>query len=343
MIITSVVLHRFDIALSRQLPVASQRINRRHGLVLTATTQTNQASVEVSPLSGTDIHGEPLQGFSRESLAQCQQQLTQFMATLVGQPIEALNQLSQQTDLPAVAYGLSLLAAKLQQQLPVHHPNWTKVPLLYCNQDEAITDFQTRIAQLDDSINIAKVKVAQADLAQELQLIHQIWAIKPQLKLKLDANQGFTLEQAIEFGSCLDSDKIIYIEEPCQNPADNVTFYQATSMPYALDETLNDPDYRYQYQAGLNALVLKPMIIGDIATLQQLVEQANEDGVSSVLSSSLESSLGINDICTLAAAITPMQAPGVDTLAAFSQEILISNGQRPCLNLDQLTLICRYE
>ncbi len=114
-------------------------------------------------------------------------------------------------------------------------------------------------------------------------------------------------------------------------------------MPYALDETLNDTDYRYQYQAGLNALVLKPMIIGDIAKLQQLVEQANEDGVSSVLSSSLESSLGINDICTLAAAITPMQAPGVDTLAAFSQDILISNGQRPCLNLDQLTLICRYE
>ncbi|MCL1050538.1 o-succinylbenzoate synthase [Shewanella abyssi] len=343
MILTKLSLHQYSIDLDRLLPVGKQRIDQRHGLVLSATislaSDERTEQVEIAPLSGTDIEGNPLTGYSQHSLAETTAQLGEYLTQLHLQPVDKLLDFADKTEQNAVAFGLSLLHAKLSGQLDGHSLEARTIPLIYRNQDEPLTAVTERVAALAKNVHAVKVKVAQTSLEDEIKLIHQILAIRPDLKLRLDANRGFELQQAIEFIACIPLHAIEYIEEPCKQAVDNPTFYQAIAAPWALDESLNEPHYQFEMQAGLCAIIIKPMLLGSLEKLQSLQHLAAEHGVRSILSSSLEASLGITDLSRLADIVTPGEIPGIDTLSAFSQDLLQSTGKARCLQLGDLQLL----
>jgi O-succinylbenzoate synthase len=343
MILTKLSLHQYTIDLDRLLPVGKQRIDERHGLVLCATinsgTDERTEQVEIAPLSGIDVDGHQLTGFSQHSLLQTSAQLSEYLAALHQQPADKLLDFADTSEQNAIAYGLSLLHAKLMGSLDGHSLEVRTIPLIYRNQDEPLTAVAERVAALANNIHAVKVKVAQTSLEDEIQLIHQILAIRPDLKLRLDANRGFELQQAIEFIACIPIHAIEYIEEPCSRPADNPIFYNAIGAPWALDESLNDPHYQFEMQAGLCAIIIKPMLLGSLQKLQSLQHLATEHGVRSILSSSLEASLGIAALSRLASIMTPDEVPGIDTLSAFSQDLVQSTGKAKCLQLSDLQLL----
>ena len=339
--LTQLGLYQFAIGLDKPLPVGKQRIEQRQGLVLVAQSQSRQEWVEISPLSGIDNQGQVLTGFSHETLAEVSEQLAALLPQLHQQPIDNLLDLAEQTALPSLAFGLSQLHAKLAGKFDGHAITARTIPLIYRQSNETLTVVSERVASLSSSVYAVKVKVAQESLEDEIKLIHQILAIRPDLKLRLDANRGFTLEQAIEFAACIPLSSVEYIEEPCQNPDDNQAFYHTIEMPWALDESLNSANYEFKMQAGLSALIIKPMLIGSIEKLQHLITTATEHGVRCILSSSLEASLGIEALSRLASIITPDEIPGIDTLVAFSQDLLTSSGKPVCLQLEDLTLLTR--
>ncbi|MGI2258445.1 o-succinylbenzoate synthase [Shewanella sp. GXUN23E] len=376
--IQSAALYQYRIPLQPMLPVGSARINERQGLVLAIECDDGTRAVtEIAPLSGEDHQGNAFSGFSRESLGQVIAWLQSQLTSLPGQSPDTLLTLSAHTPYPSAALGLSLAAAKLSDDLPAIRQKQRPIPLLYIPdlsaqdltaQNEAARSetaqsadaisqrafneraisqkvaahIAERVSALSPDVQQVKVKVGQLPMAQEIALIHQILAANPKLKLRLDANRAFTLEQALDFCACLPLDAIEYIEEPCQDPADNIELHQALGILYALDESLNDPDYRFEPAPGLCALVIKPMLTGSLYRLSELILTADAHGVRSVLSSALESSLGINDIRTLAAWLTPTESPGVDTLGAFTQALIAPLADKPCLQLNDLTLIGEY-
>ncbi|WP_394202568.1 o-succinylbenzoate synthase [Shewanella waksmanii] len=335
----SLKLSRYRIALSAHLPVASQRIDHRQGLVLSASIDQQNHYVEIAPLSGVDIEGKPLHGFSQETLNEVEVELAKLLPELASQGIAGLQAAAKSSRFPSLAYGLSMLAAKLSGQLPEARLTPNKIPLLYQNSNESLTDLQNKVRALGSDITRVKVKVAQAELSQEIAMIHGILAIRPDLKLRLDANQGLSVGDAIDMLACLPHEAIEYIEEPCATVADCVAVYQAVDIPFALDETLNHADYQFEPLPGLAAVVIKPMLLGDISPLQQWTSIAQEHGVAVILSSSLESSLGIEMIKDLAQQLSPDQPPSIDTLAPFSQDIIVSTGGKPCLSFEQLTSV----
>ncbi|QFU20634.1 o-succinylbenzoate synthase [Shewanella eurypsychrophilus] len=352
MIISSVQLFSYQIPLDKLLPVGRQRIDKRKGLVLqleaiensdeTGSELKRVEQVEISPLSGLDVDANPLLGFSLESLDDASHQLSNLVDVLVGQHIDQLIKLADNSDIPSLAFGLSLLHAKLSGQLDGHNLSLQEsktVPLIYRVTDESKECFDARIRAIPTDIHAVKVKVAQTSLEDEIKLVHQILAIRPDIKLRLDANRGFTLEQAIEFAACLPLDAVEYIEEPCIDHKDNQKFFHAIPMPWALDETLNDPSYQFTMQPGLTALVIKPMLIGTLVKLQKLQHEAEHHGVRTILSSSLEASLGIEALAKLSRVMTPDEIPGLDTLSAFSKDLLINSGKAQCLKLSCLTEI----
>ncbi len=343
MLLSKLSLYQFNIELDRLLPVGKQRIDNRSGLVLvvTATTDASERTeyVEISPLSGIDVDGNPLTGFSQHSLADTITELTNDLPALLQQPVDKLLTLADNSQQPAIAFGLSLMHAKLMGSLDGHSIESRTIPLIYRNQDEPLSAVAQRVAALANNVHAVKVKVAQTSLEDEIQLIHQILAIRPDLKLRLDANRGFELQQAIEFVACIPLHAIEYIEEPCRQPSDNQSFYKAIEAPWALDESLNDPDYQFEMQAGLCAIIIKPMLLGSLEKLQALQHVANEHGVRTILSSSLESSLGIDALSRLANIATPDEIPGIDTLDAFNQDLLQSSGKTQCLQLSELSLL----
>lgn len=334
-------LYRYQIPLDKLLPVGNQRIEMREGLVLRVTTETQQQAVEIAPLSGIDIDGQPIRGFSQESIAEVIQALVESMPLLKGQHIDKLLDIADATSLASLAYGLSLLHAKLSGKLLLWHTD-KSVPLIYRHQDEDVALLQRRIGALSEAVHGVKVKVGQTSMEDEIQLIHHILAVRPELKLRLDANRAFNLEQAIDFCACLPLASIEYIEEPCHNPKDNSQLFHAVGIPFALDESLNDTSYQFKMTPGLTALVLKPMLIGHINRLQKLIEEAQAHGVRTMISSSLEASLGIDALKAINLECTPDEIPGLDTLSAFSCDLIVSSGKQHCLDFDDLTLIQQY-
>ncbi|ASK70972.1 o-succinylbenzoate synthase [Shewanella bicestrii] len=343
MILTSLSLYLYRLPLDRFLPVGKQRIDHRTGLVLQAKAQAegeeSEQLIEIAPLSGFDIDQQPLSGFSRESLEEVQQALVALLPKLQNQPIDYLLEQAEASPYPSMAFGLSLLHAKLSGKLESVRPVTATVPLIYQPVDAPKTELIANIASLDSCVRSVKVKVAQTSVEDELSLIYGILGQRPDLKLRLDANRGFSLEQALDFAACLPLESIEYIEEPCQHPQDNQTLYRAIPLPYALDESLNEPDYQFMMHEGLTALIIKPMLLGSIEKLQRLIDEAHSHGVRCILSSSLEASLGINDLAHLAAILTPDEIPGLDTLAAFSQDLIVPSGKPQCLKLHQLKLV----
>ncbi|MEI6859542.1 MAG: o-succinylbenzoate synthase [Shewanella sp.] len=352
MIISSAQLFSYQIPLDKRLPVGKQRIGQRSGLVLRLQVIDSQKAertpvyrtelVEISPLSGLDIDNCPLIGFSQESWQEVSQLLEKRLDSLKGQPVIQLLDLAEDSPYPSLAFGLSLLYAKFIGQLDgteLSLQDTRVVPLIYRGQDEPISTLHDRIRSLPKDTHSVKIKVAQTSLKQEIQLVHQVLAIRPDLKLRLDANLGFTLEQAIDFAACLPFDAIEYIEEPCIDHNDNPNFYRAIGIPWALDETLNDPKFKFVMQPGLTALIIKPMLIGTLEKIQKLQHEADHYGVRTILSSSLEASLGVEGLAKLNQIMSPDEIPGLDTLAAFSTDLIIDSGKTKCLSCDQLTLI----
>lgn len=336
--IISFELYQFQIDLTVPLPVAKQRIDHRIGIIVNVTLDDDlQYFAEISPLTGIDIEGLPLTGFSHETLAQVTAELIQLQSQLIGQNITELAQAAEQSLLPSVQFGLSLLAAKCQQQFPVRVITQAKIPLLY--HGLSTTAIDQKLADLAQ-INSVKIKVAQTDMDSEIAFVHQVLARKPGLTLRLDANRGFTLNQAVDFLACLPKKQIEYIEEPCQQPSDNLKMYQQLGIKYALDEFLLTTDLNFdkllQQQPGIGAFILKPMLLGSLSKMQNIVNIAEHQGVRCILSSSLESDVGIADLALISQALTPDNPAGLDTLSAFSQRLLHDDGS---LDFTKLTLV----
>ena len=336
--ITSLDLYQYQIDLNAPLPVAKQRIDHRVGIIVNVVLDNGQqAFAEVAPLAGIDIEGLQLQGFSHETIEQVTAELTQLQSTLMGKDVNELNTAVANSAYPSVQFGLSVLLAKCLQQFPARVKTQANIPLLYHGLSASAID--NKLADLAN-INSVKIKVAQTDMDSEIAFVHQMLARKPSLTLRLDANRGFTLNQAVDFLACLPKKQIEYVEEPCLQPSDNIELYKQLGIKYALDEFLLTADLDFdkllQNQPGIGAFILKPMLLGSLSKMQEIVSLADHQGVRCILSSSLESDVGITDLAFISQALTPDNPPGLDTLSAFSQRLLDENGQ---LKLNKLKLI----
>lgn len=357
MIIRHISLYQYDIPLTSLLPVGKQRIDHRQGLVLEITAADaldccqHTELVEISPLSGNDINASPITAFSRESLTEVIDYLLALAPTLRNKELELLESIADECSLPSAAFGLSLIYQKLTGVLAgarqAHCAIQSQVvPLIYLKNethaapDQALTQsISHQLSQYNADIQRVKVKVGQVDSQLEIKLIYGILSLFPKMLLRLDANRAFTLDQAIDFCASLPKDNIEYIEEPCINPEDNLSFYQALAIPYGLDETLHDPTYQFEAMEGLVALVIKPMLLGSLNKLANLINDADTQGVQCVLSSALESSLGISDLAILASVLTPDSSPGLDTLSSFKQDLIVRSNKLACLTAQDLNLL----
>ena len=68
--------------------------------------------------------------------------------------------------------------------------------------------------------------------------------------------------------------------------------------------------------------MIKPTLIGSIERCVALINQARALGLNAVLSSSIESSLGLTQLARLAQQYTPNVTPGLDTLDLMAYQVL---------------------
>ena len=175
-----------------------------------------------------------------------------------------------------------------------------------------------------------KIKVAEKGqrLQDDIDRIARVSTLWPDAKIRLDANGGFEVEQAMALiGFMVENGiKLDYFEQPCASIAEladlRVTlFSQSLPVLIAADESVRkSSDPLAVAQAGAaDILVLKAPPLGGIGKAVQI---ANEAGLPVVVSSALDTSVGISMGLHLAAALPNLDFDcGLGTAAMFIGDV----------------------
>ncbi|MEH6822514.1 MAG: o-succinylbenzoate synthase [Motiliproteus sp.] len=278
----------------------------------------------------------PLPGFSIETLAQSQQDLiTQAKAWLNGSATDPIPVLS-----PSARFGFSCALHELDKG-PLSEPGTpVSYPLLQ-DEPEAMLQQWRCLATTQQPASL-KLKLARRSLAREIALVQALLRETPELRLRIDCNQGWTLQQAQQFLTAIPRATIDYLEEPCRDLQQSLELTEQTGVALALDESLRLPGFILPKHPALAALILKPSLTGSLQQLRDWIELGQKRGVRVILSSSYESSLGLAQIAALATQLTPAEAPGLDTARAFSRNLLRGGDPaKPTLTPHDLTCLWR--
>jgi O-succinylbenzoate synthase len=196
-------------------------------------------------------------------------------------------------------------------------------------------DAARRIVLGSGGCTTAKVKVAEpgqgaAEEADRLAAVRD--ALGPGGSIRIDANAGWDVDTAVERLRVLDraARGLEYAEQPVASVPDLARVRRATHVPIAADESIRraqDPMAVVRAEAA-DVVVLKVQPLGGVRACLELAEQV---GLPVVVSSALESSVGLAAGVALAAALPDLPfACGLATAQLFTDDVV----DRPLLPVD---------
>ncbi len=164
---------------------------------------------------------------------------------------------------------------------------------------------------VDAGTKIFKLKVGNRNIPIDVKNVQDLRAlVGKELVLRLDANRGWNMTEAVIFVECIGRENIEYIEEPVNHMDRLDEFYHATHMPVALDETLtvlrcdvSAPGRcmpTLAHHDGVQAYVIKPVVIGGVNASLDWIKEAQENEKKAILSSCFETPVGFEMVKALA-------------------------------------------
>ena len=190
-----------------------------------------------------------------------------------------------------------------------------------------------KIVQSFDGVNTFKIKVGD-NLAEDIARLAKVRSLKPKAKLRIDVNGSWSVETAITNLRAIYENigELEYVEQPCATIDELKRLKDEVRIPLKIagDEILRkaqDP-FKVDLVGAVDILVLKVQPLGGIDKAKEL---ANHHGLPVVVSSALESAVGINYGLQLAGSIANLEFDcGLGTgalLAADLAELPIINGE----------------
>ncbi|AZN29956.1 O-succinylbenzoate synthase [Flaviflexus salsibiostraticola] len=170
----------------------------------------------------------------------------------------------------------------------------------------------------------AKVKVAEKGQTLDDDL-DRIAAVRESFggRIRVDANAGWDVDTAIRAIPLLDKAArgLEYVEQPVASVEDLATVRAAVNVPIAADESIRraeDP-YRVAEQDAADLIICKVQPLGGVRACLRL---AADIGLPVVVSSALESSVGIAAGVALAASLPTLDhACGLATVQLFDRDV----------------------
>lgn len=181
----------------------------------------------------------------------------------------------------------------------------------------------------------AKVKVAEPgqSLAEEQERLEAVRdALGPDGRIRVDANGLWSVDEAVSAIRALDraAGGLEYVEQPVAAVEDLALVRRKVDVPIAADESIRraeDP-YRVRDLEAADVAVLKVQPLGGVAACLRIAEDI---GLPVVVSSALESSVGIAAGVALAAALPELPyACGLATVQLLTDDV----AERPLLPVD---------
>lgn len=319
-------LYKYSIPVDSQLILRNRFLKKREGLLVKVICDEVEGWGEIAPLPE----------FSQESLVQAQEQTIQWLS-LWRDAGSGAKKLSLEHLYPSVAFGLSCSLAEMKGLLNTEG-NYQTAPLCYGDPDE----LYSQLDQMQGE-KVAKIKVGMYEANRDGLIVDMLLEAIPDLSLRLDANRNWSLDKAEMFAKYVKPEhrlRIQFLEEPCRTPQESLNFAEKTGIAIAWDETVRESNFNinsspHLFNQSVKAIVIKPTLVGSLQRCLALIEEAQENGMLAVISSSIESSLGLTQLARIAKQYTK-SIPGLDTLNLMNYQVMRKwpNSDLPLIDLD---------
>jgi O-succinylbenzoate synthase len=190
----------------------------------------------------------------------------------------------------------------------------------------AVGPEQAHAAVVRSGCRTAKVKVADhpASLADDVARVEAVRdALGPGGAVRVDANGAWDIDAAVTAVRALDrdADGLQYVQQPCRTIDELAAVRRRVDVRIAADESIRraDAPLRVAVAGAADVAVLKCAPLGGVARALRVAEAA---GLPCVVSSALETSVGLAAELALAAALPELEfACGLGTLALLDGDL----------------------
>jgi O-succinylbenzoate synthase len=180
-----------------------------------------------------------------------------------------------------------------------------------------------------DGCRTAKVKVAERGqtLTDDLDRVAAVRdPMRPTARIRVDANGGWALDEAVEALGKLAAYGLEYAEQPCATVEELATLRKSLArngidVPIAADESIRKADdpLRVARLEAADVVVVKVAPLGGVSRALEVVAAC---GLPAVVSSALDTSVGIGAGVALAAALPDLEhACGLGTVSLFDRDV----------------------
>lgn len=329
--VTGIAWTRFRLPLRSPFATARYSYGHREGLLLRVFWEGGVSGVgEASPHPGL---GPP-------ALDRLEEALTQAAPALLGRQVEPLAEgiSSFGPSLPAAlacaleTAALDALASSRGEALanllrPEPRP-WVSVNATISAQGVAEAAEQAALARAA-GFPCVKLKVgALASLAAERERVEAVrGAIGPQVKLRLDANGAWGYREAVRAIKELKDLGLELVEQPVApgDPWALARVRREGGLPVAADEDVTGEEaaLRLLEAGAVDALVLKPMVLGGLRRALRIADAAMAAGVPSIVTTTIDAGVGTAAALHLAAALGEgVLACGLATGALLAADVI---------------------
>jgi O-succinylbenzoate synthase len=312
-------LYAYRLPVTEPVFVRGHRLEQREGLLIHLISDT-----------GHEGWGDiaPLPGFSRETLAEAQQQARLACTRLEGRGYEDDQNLLDSL-LPSVRFGFD--SANMMMGADFHQTNpgeWlggetstvSLSALLTGSTDACVAAARRAVTREYETF---KLKVGQGTVEEQVERIRQVRDVLPgNAALRLDANRAWSLETACAIAKALPDFRPAYVEEPLADIAQLTAFHASTGWDLALDETLHGlkPDQPLPDIQGVVAWVFKPTLVGALNDICEWQRRAHWAKKVAIISAAYESGVGIRMLAEIASRAEEWAA-GLDTYRFLAADV----------------------
>ena len=184
---------------------------------------------------------------------------------------------------------------------------------------------------VEQGFSCLKLKVgAAATLVQEVERVATVRdVIGPTRQLRLDANGAWTVDEAIKNLRALQVFDLELVEQPVAGTdiAGLATVRRAVAVRIGADEAVTSYEAASRIIAAdaADVLVIKPMVVGGLRSGQRIIQQAERAGLQCIVTTTLDSGVGIAAAAHLAALLRPPRLPCGLSTATLLAGTLVKN------------------
>ena len=171
--------------------------------------------------------------------------------------------------------------------------------------------------------SVLKVKVAEPSqsLAEDIERIATIRQLRPDATLRVDANRGWSVNEAIAAARHLGP--LEYMEQPVATVGEMEELRRWVDVPIAADESIRKAEDPYEIarRRAADYAVIKVAPMGGVAQVERVAEFMAQHGMGIRIASALDTAVGMNSGVVAAATVAPEYAAGLATSQLFIDDV----------------------